>query len=218
MKEHSIRRLPIIVEVKKGQRKCIGLITLDDLIAGEFVANTELSKIVKSQILRKKKVLQKKLTKGNKVDQTYSKFLTHVSKDIDFKKEEKLDELVQFVLSSIVQRLHFTGGAHFISQLPKHLQEPLLDLLAGPNRSITSQSIVQGISIRTGYDLNTSKQLAYKFWHALYSYLGGGETDQVIHQLPEDIKELFGAAKGKQIKTQPRAANTANHQIWSEYE
>jgi len=193
MKDQGIRRVPIVELSPKGHTRCVGLVTLDDLIAGEFITTKDLSDIVKAQIFRKKQALHRRKHKDSRLDQTYSKFIAQMSRGIGLQKD-KTEDLTKFILGTIVQRLHYSGGVQFISQFPKRLQEALLDIPAGPDRSITDKTIVQGISIRTKYDLKTSKILAQKFWNSLDKIIGFGETEHVIHQLPGAMKELFTEA------------------------
>lgn len=198
MKEYGIRRLPIVHALEKGGSKCVGIVTLDDLIAGNFVSSEDLVSIIKSQIVRRKQLGGKKQVHQPKLTQTYSKFISHILDHTDLNSEE-VEDATNFILGSIVRRLHYTGGVHFISQLPKIIQETLLDLPAGPDRTVNDSTIVQGISIRTGRDFKTCRVIARQFWTALAEWMKSNETDHVIHQLPEKMKILFVDTAGEEI-------------------
>jgi CBS domain-containing protein len=197
MKEHGIRRLPIIEESKKRQQKCIGVVSLDDLIAAELIASKDLSEIIKSQIIRKKIVHHKRPHSDSRADQTYNIFIGKLAQDINLD-NSKTEDVAKFILGAIVQRMHYTGAIHFISQLPKRIQDPLLDLPSGPDRTITDKLITQGITIRTGCDLKTAQTTAIKFCTTLGKLISHSEIEHVMHQLPEPIKKLFGVNSNKE--------------------
>ncbi len=50
MYEQEVRRVPIIEKVHGQKQKCVGMVTMDDLIAGKFASSRALSRIVRSQI------------------------------------------------------------------------------------------------------------------------------------------------------------------------
>lgn len=204
MKTYGIRRVPIINETKKNQKKCIGIVTLDDLIAGQFINSLDLSEIVKSQI-RRRKVFEAISSKHNGSHlQTYNRFMGRFTEAFQMSKKQT-EEIVMYLLGIIIQRLHYTGGTHFISQLPKHIQEPLFDLPAGPNRSITEQTILQGVKLRSGLNRGESEVLIQNFWKTLKSVLGEGETTHVLHQLPTDIRRKLTPEESELFIKQPQA-------------
>ncbi|OFZ19501.1 MAG: hypothetical protein A2Z20_02940 [Bdellovibrionales bacterium RBG_16_40_8] len=190
LKENGIRRLPIIEETKHKKQRCIGILTLDDLIAGQFLNINDLSEIIKTQIQRKKRLLGKSKNNENKLSNAYHKFISLTSIEIDLN-EIETEEVVRFIVGSIVRRLHYTGGAHLIANLPKQFQEEMLDLPAGPDRNITSNSLIQGVALRTGKSLPESAEIIYKFWQIFRKLIGVGSADHILHQLPESMREGF---------------------------
>lgn len=199
MKENGIRRLPILDESGKT-RRCVGMVTLDDLIAGQFVDTADLSEIVKSQILRKKQIQRKRPAADSKLDQSYRKFLHQIAEKTGID-DAYAEDSVLFLIGSIVRRLHYTGGAHMIAQLPKLMQEHLLDLPAGPDRSVSAHSLVQGLSIRTNKNLETCKEMLGDFWQALSQTIGAGAAEHILHQLPVPIQQLFAPEEGGELRT-----------------
>lgn len=190
MKDFGIRRIPITSVTKKHQKKCVGIVTLDDLIAGQFINSLDLSDIVKSQIRRRKVFEYTAHNRHSTATQTYNRFIAKFSDAFELDKKITVD-IVMYLLGAIVQRLHYTGGTHFISQLPKHIQEPLFDLPAGPNRSISDETIIQGLKLRTNKSMEGCLTITHTFWSTLHSIIGEGETTHIIHQLPNELRELF---------------------------
>ncbi len=189
MKEYGIRRLPIIEKQGKKDR-CIGVVTLDDLLAGQHIGSSDISQIVRAQIMRKKRIRKMSVVLSQKENGKYNLFIARLAKRLNLS-NVKTRDLTFFILSSIVKRLHYTGGAHLISQLPKKLQIELLDLPAGPDRRIGERTIVQGTSIRTETSLKEARRLVAAFWSELCVLIGEGETNHVIRQLPQQMRALL---------------------------
>lgn len=218
MKANGIRRLPIIEDLQGHKQRCIGMLTLDDLIAGEFIHIKDLSDIIRSQIFRKKKILKQPQAASTRSDQTYNRFISQISEHTELDKN-KTKEVTQFLLGSIVRRLHYTGGAHFISQLPKHLQEELFELPAGPDRTVTEPVMIQGVNVLTGRSTKDSKVFIRKFWGALCKIIGTGETDHVLNQLPLSLRLLLeGPVKSTLQKQHHSPKKASGGENWSEFE
>lgn len=148
MIENGIRRIPIVHRRSGDKRKCIGMITLDDLVSSQACDPQTLGDIVKSQVLRIRKHFDEKHTVKHseivesaftrseaRAEHTLNRFYKKIGVDTGLN-EALIEPVTKFILSSLVQRLHYISAAHFIAQLPKMLQEDLLDLPAGPKRSI----------------------------------------------------------------------------------
>jgi hypothetical protein len=50
MEEHGVRRIPIIHRMSENAERCIGVVTLDDLIMSKSVDLQHLTRIVRSQL------------------------------------------------------------------------------------------------------------------------------------------------------------------------
>jgi CBS domain-containing protein len=51
MEKHGLRRIPVLSAGQSGHRKCVGIVTLDDLLAAGAITPEHASRIVRSQIL-----------------------------------------------------------------------------------------------------------------------------------------------------------------------
>lgn len=198
METNGIRRVPVVHKleshVKSGREKCVGIITLDDLIASQSVESGRLARVVQSQLFRRRSSITKdargyrsQLRSEARADQTLNRFFNTVAEKARIDEDSAAD-LTEMMLSCIVQRMHYTGAAHLIAQLPHNLQDQLLDLPAGPDRSITLSSILNELSRHFGFDEKRAQEVASGFGDALRSLIAQGQFEHALAQLPDDIK------------------------------
>jgi len=193
MEEFGIRRLPIVRQTESHREKCVGIVTLDELIAACAVDIKTLSRIVSQQILRHvpKVDHQDDDRHAARREQTLNRFYILVAERTGLDRSRS-EDVAFYLLSAIVQRLPPSGAAQLISQLPKLLQEDLLDLKAGPNREITPDALLAGMVERFGMTFGESGAVLEHFWEALDAFtLHSHEVDQALMQFPQEIRRLL---------------------------
>jgi CBS domain-containing protein/uncharacterized protein (DUF2267 family) len=190
MKEHGIRRIPVIEESSHGRQKCSGIFSLDHLIHKGLVSAEDYTEIIRAQVkLRKRRQHSRPFHEG-RYEAIYEKFISNISKATGLDRR-LAEELTHLILKTIVRRLHYTGSSQFISQLPSYLHEDLLSLPAGPDRQVTANVLVEKASALVEASDSETKGYISVFWHALCEQIGHGETGDVIDQLPMDFKDLL---------------------------
>jgi hypothetical protein len=85
----------------------------------------------------------------------------------------------QFILSCVIRRLHYREAARLIESVPPHLREQLLDLPAGPDRSITVFGILDALIRRYGMTEPQAQALLARFWSTLESWTEPEFYDEV---------------------------------------
>lgn len=202
MSVNGVRRIPIMESEGSRQPHCVGLVTFDDLIAsGEFTSE-QLAGVVRSQILRLRKSIGSGYGRGqtgeslqrseSRTEQTLHRFYHHFMKSLGAE-EDHVESISNFILSSLVRRLHYTAADHFISQLPRRLQDELLDLPAGPDRRVNVARMVNEIQLRFNMDEARARKELEIYCQALKGYVGEHVIAHVLAQLPEDFREMFRA-------------------------
>lgn len=63
MKKHGIRRLPVIRTNTAGKNRCVGLLSLDDLVLAKAISVQDLAEVLKKQLRRSVKSMAKKSRK-----------------------------------------------------------------------------------------------------------------------------------------------------------
>lgn len=106
MKEHGVRRIAVTRTAKKVER-CIGLVSLDDLLANQQIASKDVAQIVKSQIWRRERRLR--LTEQPAhlgTDANLAKLVDAVSARTGLSHETAL-RFANVVLSMLVRRVSY---------------------------------------------------------------------------------------------------------------
>lgn len=189
MEYYGVRRIPVIRRTKKEREKCVGMVTLDDLLVAQSIESARAARIVRSQVFRRlAKGTDKSSPNQGLANLRY--FIHEFARQMAVPNDTAL-KAARCILELLIQRLHFTGAAHLMLQLPRALQEQLIELASGPDRSITAQSFVNNVMIATGAGHSEAMQLIYGFWMALERLVDRDELKHVFNQLPADIQELF---------------------------
>ncbi|HLD99258.1 MAG TPA: CBS domain-containing protein [Bdellovibrionota bacterium] len=197
MDREGIRRIPVIRNMRGGRQKCVGLITLDDLIASEMVDISSLGRIVRKQLVRRGlRMVERRgieavwSRSAAHMDQSYHHFMNAMAEKTSLEKE-LCTQITRFVLGCLVQRIHYSGAAHLMAQLPRRLQEDLFSLPPGPDRSITVSSLVNETMIRFQMDEPMAYSVLLRVLSALGQILDPGQLEHVKAQLPEEFREIF---------------------------
>ena len=103
--------------------------------------------------------------------------------------------VAQSILRNVVKRVTPEEAKHLIAQLPQGLQEDCLTFADGPQKSVTAEKIKRDILNASDIEGMDPASCARVFWHFLSSWLNEeenkGETQDILGQLPSDIRELF---------------------------
>lgn len=199
MEDNGIRRIPILTVGESGASRCVGIVSLDDLIVSQVVDYARVAKVVRAQVSRgRERTHARGVAAGGPAEErseahaTQTLALFHKEMAATMKVDEReVAGIVRFLLGSIVQRLHYTGAAHFIAQLPHLLQEDLYDQPAGPNRKITLSGMLDGLERGWGMDEARAQSVLARFCVALAHRIDPHELEHVKAQLPEDLRTLF---------------------------
>ncbi|MCC7441556.1 MAG: CBS domain-containing protein [Bdellovibrionales bacterium] len=186
MEENGIRRVPVVRRLESGKERCIGMVTLDDLLAEGALTTERIAGIVSHQVLKVsrrhlRRDARREARRENTLHRFYKTMISHMRIPA-----EGSEAAVLFLLTALVQRLPPTGAAHLISQLPGNLQEDLLNLRAGPDRAITTQSLLAELTVRYGLTQKQANQALDGFWDGLEEFTAPSrEVGQVLAHLPE---------------------------------
>jgi uncharacterized protein (DUF2267 family) len=98
---------------------------------------------------------------------------------------------LEVVAGGIVRRLTAAEANDFISQLPSELHDTLLDLPAGPDRSLTLETIQTDLAQRLELEPGLAAGLVRGVGIAIRRLVSKGEIDDVLSQLPLELRELL---------------------------
>jgi CBS domain-containing protein len=199
MEVNGIRRVPVLDRTKNGLEQCIGLVTLDDLLAAKTLSIETCSRIVRTQMMRR---IHHRHHKDTALDegreQTFENFLSVIAKHIGQPKSIT-ERIFFFLIKEVVQKIPPVNAAHFISQLPSLIQEDILSLPAGPQRQRKAKDLVSDFV--AGFQLQESqaRSLIGLFWGGLKVAINPEIVHYLEALLPTDFRNLFYPAGGWEL-------------------
>ncbi len=185
MAEYGIRRIPVLRPIKAGRERCVGLVSLDDLIMAGEISPEKLKAIVRGQVSRRYG-----RTKSTESSEASIQFVKELANKLNTT-EEAAEEFAHFVFLSIARRLNYSAAVQFILQLPYDFQVQLFDFATGPDRSITAQSVIREAAEKLQIPPEGVQLETRKLWELMMKY---GDREQLRHtwrQLPSDLQELL---------------------------
>jgi len=194
MQQKGVRRIPVIEEAPSGLKRCVGLVSLDDLIASKLITPDALMRIVRAQVLRR---MQPLVPSSQAFKDDESRFFEIISHRVGQKMElplAKIREITELILGALVMRLHHTAALHLILQLPMSIQEELIELPPGPHFSITTARIVNDLVSQFEFDEATAYLVLTRICMALEETIDPKHLEHVKAQLPSDLRALFASA------------------------
>jgi uncharacterized protein (DUF2267 family) len=214
MRQYACRRIPILEDGRP-----VGLVTLDDLLVdGEFTQSTRL--VVAAQLddaARRAHVRARRrdrrggdraapqeerpegdgpaqLRHRSRAESTYARLLKAVERDAGLRDRAQAERALHLVLGAVCHRLTPIEARHLVAQLPSMLQPALLGCADGPDRRITTASIVADLRRHLGLEEEVATEAAYAICEAVSDSISEGELESLRTQLPAAMRDLFPAA------------------------
>jgi CBS domain-containing protein/uncharacterized protein (DUF2267 family) len=205
MRSHHVRRVPLMDEGHLA-----GVVTLDDLILeGESVGD-----IVEAQLEEPAPAKPGGFTHPTRwsrgptetaeriarhlarAEQTLHAFETKLQDLAGLPDRERAMAAFEVLASGIIRRLTAAEAGAFAAQLPALMRERLLDLPAGPDRSVSLLSIEDEMAKKLTVSADEANALVRRVAAALSELVSEGEVEHLRHQLPRDMRTIFGRGEG----------------------
>ena len=188
MKKFAVRRVPVM-STKHG-KGCVGIYTVDDLIISGEVPISELISVIKKQI----KVPVKRHDHFEKLDsqreQNLNRFNKVIAREMGLSKDID-EEVVFFLLKSIVKAIPYKNAVSFIAELPALLHEDLQSLLVEPRNISSYNTIKESIAKRFGFSEDRIVKLMRSFWCGIKKAMHGDSIVHLLENLPNDLIHAF---------------------------
>lgn len=206
MLDRHVRRIPIV-----DGSAVRGLVTLDDLILEHAVDAATLAAIVRAQLseparLKPKGQLGPQARAGVAADprraerqrearrrRTYARLLNRVLAFTDLTLTDQAERALLIVVSGLCRRLTPEEAADFLAQLPSSLRQyAVANVPAGPDPSIDRDALEEQVNLALEVGPERAARVVQEVARALQDSVSAGELQDVVSQLPPDMKELFG--------------------------
>jgi CBS domain-containing protein len=188
MKDRGVRRIPVVHESKDGVVKCVGLVTLDDLVAAQAVSASDLAQIIKAQIYHGQQEVKNEETSAG----DFLKILAGYF----YNNEQELENFSRVVFENLFRRLHYSSAIQFMWQLPKEFQIRLSQVAPGPDRTVTAAKMVDEVTEALHIPPEAAAGAVQKLWMVLNRFSDTEALDITMAQLPEELQALFSHPSG----------------------
>jgi uncharacterized protein (DUF2267 family) len=202
MQDRRIRRIPL---VKDGA--VVGVVTLDDLIADESASLESFADVLRAQVgdggprAPTRLEMQAARRRASRLDASYRRFLNEFQTESELKSGGQADTALMVVLSAVVRRLTPDEAKDLIAQLPLRIGERLRTLPPGPDKSITAEAIQAELKERLEIDPDGAMDVLDAFVRTLDANISAGEMQDVRHQLPKDLRDVFDRTLNMSVAT-----------------
>jgi CBS domain-containing protein/uncharacterized protein (DUF2267 family) len=200
MRARHVRRLPIVDGVRAA-----GIVTLDDLLLTGAVNLDEAAQIVESQLaepapLKPPGVIHPirthdRATKSPRGEsharQTLQAFQARLRTALGILDPHRALAAFDVVASGLVRRVTPGEALDFASQLPLSIQDRLLERPAGPDPSVTSDTIIAEMASRLEIDNEDAERIVRRVTKCLTEFVSVTEVSNLVEQLPADMKQMF---------------------------
>lgn len=203
MLERGCRRVPVT-----DGGKPVGIVTLDDLILGDYIALEDAREIIRAQLevaARLKEPgaatptplgrtdgrLRSRQRRVARAENTHGRLLHAVERQTGLDTREHAERALLIVLGNICRRLLPQEARHLLAQLPSKLHPALEAYLDGPDKRIRAETIEADLRQALHLTPEAAADVLYAVCEAVADSVSAGEIESVRDQLPTAMKELF---------------------------
>ncbi len=191
MCDQGIRRVPVMAK-DDPRSKCVGVVSLDDLLATQAITLEEARRIIDHQIKppprRATQNLEERIR--SRREQTATRFRRVLGEEL-LLDPEMAEQATLTVLAGLIERIHYGEAKDLISQMPLLWQDRLFSVKAGPSKSITADTIVERLASQLDITNEQATELFARIPHALGKLISPDEILDVLSELPEDMRNII---------------------------
>jgi uncharacterized protein (DUF2267 family) len=205
MQQHGVRRIPLV----EGDRP-VGLVTFDDLVVDNSVSLEVLRGIVIAQLeveapqkpagtLRpgagrtaqsEARALMRAKARG---EATYGRMLQAVAEATGLERDRS-ERALLIACCMLCHRLTQGEARDLIAQLPLLLQGHLAPCVDGPDRTVSTQTIVDELGRSLAVEAARASDVLRAVFKVISENVSAGQIGEVRGQLPDEMKALFPIA------------------------
>jgi CBS domain-containing protein/uncharacterized protein (DUF2267 family) len=210
MIDRHVRRVPVV-----DGAVILGIVTLDDLILERGVDAETLAAIIRGQLSEPSRLKPKgklhptapvhaspaavRLNAQRRHEarrrQAYAKLIKHTLALTELDSAELAEHALLIVISAVLRRLTPPEAADFLAQMPRSLRDyAISNVPSGPDLSIRREAIEAEVATLLDVSPERAARIVRHVGQAVSAGVSRGELNDVIGQLPSDMKEIFAAA------------------------
>lgn len=190
MKEHGVRRVAVVKEERLGVQKCVGIVSLDDLVSSRTIHIEDLADIVRAQMLHKQHFIQPLRESEIESEPETKDFIEQIEERSGLNRSATLSMLT-IIMSSLVRSVHYSLAESFLKPLPERIRLRLEDLPAGPDQNISAEFLVGEVVARFNLDPEHAVEVIRQFWDGMQTCYGEKEMERFAQELADDLRNLI---------------------------
>ncbi|MEN9723176.1 MAG: hypothetical protein RJB38_1162 [Pseudomonadota bacterium] len=220
MEDNGIRRVPVVESDPQGRSTVVGLVTLDDLVAGEMIDSFRLGRIVRAQVRRRMgefanqrgevRSLIDGLGRVVTDDEVVNRFFLEIHLRSGLEKwglkSSQTEGIARELLRTVIERLHYSGARHVLGHLPSKLQEQWEDLARGPDRRASLARLEGRIQVEGFCSAENCARAIAEIGRAWASFLSAEDLAVLRGQLPPEFGAILLPAESYERRLWAHAA------------
>jgi CBS domain-containing protein/uncharacterized protein (DUF2267 family) len=206
MQQHGVRRIPLVEE---GGRP-VGLVTLDDLVVDNAAGAEALRDIVTAQLeveapqkpagtlhpsagRTAQSQARASMRAKARAEATYGRMLQAVTEATGLERDRS-ERALLIACCMLCHRLTPGEAQDLIAQLPLLLQGHLAQCAVGPDRAVSTQTIIGELGRSLALEAASASSILYAVFKVISESVSAGQISEVRGQLPDEMKALFPIA------------------------
>lgn len=188
MQERNVRRIPLV----EGER-VVGMVTLDDLLLDEAAPLESLAAVVAAQIEAggPASATPPRHRTLARAEATLARWLTAVRHEAGLDDSEQARIALGVVLDALVRRLTPQEANDFIAQLPSLLHRRLHALPAGPDKTVSENTIIDELCAQLDFEPAEAGRVLAAVAGIVAGSISEGQAEDMRGQLPSGLRDVF---------------------------
>lgn len=205
MEENGIRRVPVFESDPHGRTTVVGLVTLDDLMAGEMIDTFRLARIIRSQVRRRigefahQRGQVTPMVDGQGRVVTDQEMLSRFFFELHLRSAAdrlgltpaQTEGIAREVLRTLISRVHHTAARHVLAHLPPLLQEEWEDEANGPDRRASLERLQARVRDDGWCTMDNCREAIMGIGRAWASLVPADELAILRGQLPPEFSAML---------------------------
>jgi uncharacterized protein (DUF2267 family)/predicted transcriptional regulator len=206
MQDRRIRRIPLL-----ENERVVGMVTLNDLLLDEAVSLEEAADVIRAQIGEGGPISPpRRKARDARIEASYRRFLNDFQSRTSLETSERTELALQVALSTLLRRLTLEEARDLLAQLPQRLRMKMQGNTSWSDRKVNKSAIESALVSKLDVDASRAAEILSSLGALLEDSVSAGQIEDVVNQLPDDLRKIFPSHFSPQQLHQPRKADSGN--------
>jgi CBS domain-containing protein/uncharacterized protein (DUF2267 family) len=191
MIQSGVRRIPLVSMDRGEYKRCVGIVSLDDLIANRMADEMQFAEVIISQI---KPGINRRTLKRVTAESVRAEAQNRFSSEMAAHMEMPVGmaaSLGTIVLGCIMCLLPAEEASALADELPESWKKDVMQLSLDHDKKIAVNDMVHEVASLLDEDEDEARRMVQRFLLGLGEWLRPGVLARFMTMLPSDFQELF---------------------------